>query len=56
MTAVVTLGIDHVGLTVRSLDSSPVPISDIVRRSQVGKLGKQIAVGLYLVAGHPSVC
>ena len=31
-------------------------ILGIVRRSQVGELGKQIAMGLYLVPGHPSVC
>src|SRR4029077_15520047 len=30
--------------------------SGIVRRSQIGKLGKEIAVGAYLVLRHLSVC
>ena len=43
-------------VTARAQKRLRLAVSGIVRRSQVGELGKQIAVGLYLVPGHPSVC
>jgi hypothetical protein len=43
-------GMDH------RVSTSNLQPSGIVWRPQVGELGKQIAVGLYLVPHHPPVC